>query len=408
MSEEQAREQGREQGQGQGRWHDRLGRLAPREEGFTSRLRSVAVTARVGTWLGVCFGIAFLTGLVSHYAQNVSHPVPFPTSPAWGYRVTQGLHVITGYAAVPLLLVKLWSVYPSLFAKPPRRLRALALEALERLSILLLVGSAVFLLVTGVQNVSHWYPWGFSFRSTHYAVAWVAVGSIALHVAVKLPRIRHALSHDVEDTALDRPWGTRPGPLSRRGLLRATWLATGVAVLTTAGMAVPWLRQVSVLAVRTGEGPQGVPINKAAEDAGVVQSAQDPDYRLEVVNGDRVVRLSRADLEALEQRTEELPIACVEGWSASGTWTGPRVRDLLDLVEAPAGVGAVVTSLQESGPFRVTLLQREFVDDERTLLALGLSGEPLSIDHGYPARVIAPNRPGVLQTKWVRRIEVEA
>ncbi|MEP7092226.1 MAG: molybdopterin-dependent oxidoreductase [Nocardioidaceae bacterium] len=35
-----------------------------------------------------------------------------------------------------------------------------------------------------------------------------------------------------------------------------------------------------------------------------------------------------------------------------------------------------------------------------------LNGEALSIDHGYPARLIAPNRPGVLQTKWVARIEV--
>lgn len=379
----------------------------PDESSFTSRLRSAAVTARVGAVLGVCFGICFLTGLVSHYAQNASHPVPFPTSPAWGYRVTQGLHVITGYAAVPLLLVKLWSVYPALFARPPRAVRALAVELLERLSILLLVGSAVFLLVTGVQNVTHWYPWGFSFRSTHYALAWVAIGSIVLHVAVKLPRIRHALTHDVDDPTLDRPGATAPGPLSRRGLLRATWAASALAVLSTAGMAVPWLRDVSVLAVRSGEGPQGVPVNKAAEDAGVVQSATDPDYRLEVVHGDRRVRLSRADLEAMQQRTEELPIACVEGWSASGTWTGPRIRDLLDLVGAPEGASAVITSLQESGPFRVTLLQQEFVSDPRTLLALRLAGEPLVLDHGYPARVIAPNRPGVLQTKWVRRIEVQ-
>ena len=40
-------------------------------------------------------------------------------------------------------------------------------------------------------------------------------------------------------------------------------------------------------------------------------------------------------------------------------------------------------------------------------LALGLAGEPLALDHGFPARLIAPNRPGVLQTKWVRELEVE-
>ena len=46
--------------------------------------------------------------------------------------------------------------------------------------------------------------------------------------------------------------------------------------------------------------------------------------------------------------------------------------------------------------------------DHRTLLALDLEGEPLALDHGYPCRVIAPNRPGVLQTKWVESLEVVA
>jgi DMSO/TMAO reductase YedYZ molybdopterin-dependent catalytic subunit len=271
-----------------------------------------------------------------------------------------------------------------------------------------LVGSALFLLVTGLQNISHWYPWAFSFRSTHYAMAWIAIGSLVLHVAVKLPLVRHALSHDVEDTELDRPGATEPGPLSRRGLLRATWLATGAVVLATAGSTVPFLRRVSVLAVRSGEGPQGVPINKTAEDAGVIDAARDPGWRLEVVNDTRSVSLSREELLALPQHSEELPIACVEGWSASGTWSGVRLRDLLDLVEAPSDAEVVLTSLQESGPFRVTLLQSGFVEDDRTLVALGLSGEELVLDHGFPARLIAPNRPGVLQTKWLARIEVRA
>ncbi|GHJ61042.1 molybdopterin-binding protein [Nocardioides sp. OK12] len=379
----------------------------PDETSFSSRLRSAAVSARVGTVLGVCFAVAFLTGLVSHYAQNPSQPVPFPTSPAWGYRLTQGLHVISGTAAVPLLLVKLWTVYPLLLARPSLRLRRLVVELAERLSILLLVGAALFLLVTGLQNVSHWYPWAFSFRSTHYAMAWIAIGALVLHVAVKLPVIRHALGHDVDDTTHDRSeHGDHEGRLSRRGLLRATWVATGAVVLATAGSTVPWLRRVSVLAVRSGEGPQGVPVNKTAEDAGVTDLARDPGYRLEVVNGARSVSLTREDLLALPQRSEELPIACVEGWSASGTWSGVRLRDLLDLVEAPPGSEVVLRSLQESGPFRVTLLPANFADDDRTLVALGLAGEELDIDHGYPARLIAPNRPGVLQTKWLGTIEV--
>jgi DMSO/TMAO reductase YedYZ molybdopterin-dependent catalytic subunit len=54
------------------------------------------------------------------------------------------------------------------------------------------------------------------------------------------------------------------------------------------------------------------------------------------------------------------------------------------------------------------VLPAAFTADPRSLLALALDGAPLSLDHGFPARVIAPDRPGVLQTKWVSRIEVLA
>lgn len=385
---------------------------APAPESFSTRLRGIAVTARVGTWLGVCFGVAFLTGLISHYAQNPDQPVPFPTSPAWGYQVTQGLHVVTGTMAVPLLLVKLWVVYPQLFARPPREIRRLAGEALERVSIAVLVSSAVFLLVSGLANAAQWYPWAFSFRSTHFAVAWIAIGALVVHVAVKIHLVRRGFAEgldgpdgDPERESADEP-AQRANGLSRRGLLRATWGSAAIAALATAGGTVPWLRDVSIFAVRSGEGPQGVPVNKSAVAAGVVEAAMSPDYRLRVQHGARSVTLTRADLAALTQRTERLPISCVEGWSATADWTGVRVRDLLDLVEAPRGSEVAVVSLQERGAFRRTTLQGNFADDDRTLLALAIGGEDLNLDHGYPARLIAPNRPGVLQTKWVTRLEV--
>ncbi len=220
-------------------------------------------------WLGISFGICFLTGLLSHYAQNPSQPIPFPTSPSWGYRVTQGLHVSSGTAAVPLLLVKLWSVYPRLFERPPSlRARQLARHALERVSVGVLVAAAIFQLATGLANTAQWYPWAFSFRATHYAMAWVAIGALLVHIAVKLPVIRDALTGDVDDTTHDRSDRGRQGVLSRRGLLRTTWLAGGVAVLATAGSAVPLLRRVSVFGVRSGDGPGGIPVNGAAKTPG--------------------------------------------------------------------------------------------------------------------------------------------
>jgi hypothetical protein len=379
----------------------------PDERDFTSWLRSPAVTARVGLWLGVCFGLAFVTGLVSHWAQTPSPWLPFPTSPSWGYRVTQGVHVISGTAAVPLLLVKLWTVYPKLLARPPREVRDLVVHGLERVSIAVLVAAAIFQLVTGLANAAQWYPWHFNFRPTHYALAWIAIGALVVHIAVKLPIIRGALTADVDSTAQDRPtMHAGPGVMSRRGLLRTTWAATGVAVLATAGATVPLLRKVSVLGVRSGDGPQGVPVNHSAVYRGVVPAATSASFRLTVAYGDRARQLSLADLRAMPQTTASLPIACVEGWSAGATWSGVPVRSLLDLVGAPAGSEVLVESLQEHGGERVSILAGNFSDHPHTLLALDLSGEPLSLDHGFPCRLIAPDRPGVLQTKWVGRMEV--
>lgn len=375
----------------------------PEESDFTSPLRHSAVAARVGSWLGICFAVAFVTGLLSHAAQSPTPWIPLPTRPTWGYQVTQGLHIAAGTAAVPLLLVKLWTVYPRLFARIPRPGAGLLLHAAERGSILVLVASAIFLLASGLANAAQWYPWDFRFRATHFALAWTAIGALLVHVAVKLPQIRQAWSEPVEEAAVMESRST----LSRRGLLRATWTAAGAVVVLTAGATVPWLRQVSLFAVRSGEGPQGIPVNKSAAAAGVVDLARSPAYRLVVTAGSRSVTLSRDDLAALPQHSVDLPIACVEGWSATGTWTGVRMLDLMALVGRSRG-DVRVTSLQGGGPFRASTLPTAFAEDPLTLLALSLNGEPLHLDHGYPARLIAPNRPGVLQTKWVTALEVEA
>jgi DMSO/TMAO reductase YedYZ molybdopterin-dependent catalytic subunit len=102
-----------------------------------------------------------------------------------------------------------------------------------------------------------------------------------------------------------------------------------------------------------------------------------------------------------------LPITCVEGWSSTGTWSGVRLRDLAELagVDAEAAEAEIV-SLQAGGRYRISIVAPPHLRDPRTLIALRLGGEPLAIDHGYPARLIAPNRPGVLQTKWIGRITV--
>lgn len=147
--------------------------------------RSARTTVVIGRLVATAFLVCFLTGLYSHLLQEPLPGMRFPTWPAV-YAFTQGLHVSVGIAIFPLLLGKLWTVYPRLFLWPPVRS---ARELLERASIALLVSSALLEPAIGLVNTYQWYPWPFPFRQTHYALAWVIVGSLAIHIAVKLPTI---------------------------------------------------------------------------------------------------------------------------------------------------------------------------------------------------------------------------
>lgn len=349
-------------------------------------------------WLGVAVAVCFVTGLISHFIQ---HPQPWfwwPTRPVWLYRFTQGLHVISGIAAIPLLVVKLWSVWPKLFERP---LIGGPVRQLERMSILVLVAALIFQLVTGLLNIAQWYVFGFFFPTAHYAMSYVAAGAVIVHIGVKLPVIRRALGEPIGDVADGGTVGA-----SRRTVLVGAGLAVGVATLVTAGQTIPWLRRFAVLAPRSGEGPQGVPVNRSAAAAGVLQSARAPDYTLSVVNGETARQFTLAELQAMPQATHRLPIACVEGWSADAEWTGVVLSDLVAAVGGLEDADVRMVSLEPPGPYSRTVLPASHARDSKTLIALQLNGEALHIDHGYPCRLIAATRPGVLQTKWLSRIEV--
>jgi DMSO/TMAO reductase YedYZ molybdopterin-dependent catalytic subunit len=64
-----------------------------------------------------------------------------------------------------------------------------------------------------------------------------------------------------------------------------------------------------------------------------------------------------------------------------------------------------VISLQRGGAFGEATLAANQVGDPDALLALRVDGADLSLDHGYPARIIVPALPGVHNTKWVGSIE---
>src|SRR5690349_8174766 len=98
-----------------------LRRRPPAQSDFRSPIHDPRVVARVGAVLGAAVVTAFLTGLLSHLHQHPTPWLPLPPVPAWGYRVSQGLHVAAGLAAIPLLLAKLYAAYPALFQQPRLR-----------------------------------------------------------------------------------------------------------------------------------------------------------------------------------------------------------------------------------------------------------------------------------------------
>lgn len=254
----------------------------PVEGDFRSPLHDERVVARLGVWLGSAFLICFLTGLVSHYEQHPVGWLPLGPRPVWGYRLTQGLHVTTGLACVPLLLAKLYAAYPRLFAKPP--VRSL-LHGIERASLGVLVASSLFEVSTGVLNVAQWYPFHFYFPPAHHAVAWLAMGSLAVHIAAKLPVTRRALTRPLADGA-EQPerFGADPSGRTRRGFVAGALLAASGVVLLSVGQTLRPLGWIAILSPRRpGVGPQGLPINRTAYAAGVGRTAIDPAWQLELV-----------------------------------------------------------------------------------------------------------------------------
>lgn len=147
-------------------------------EDFTSSVHRTRVVARLGIWLGFALLICFLTGLVSHVHQHPITWLPIQPSPAWAYRVSQGLHVVTGVACVPLLLAKMYAAFPRLFERP---MVGSPLRLLERGSIAVLVASSLLQVSTGAANIAQWYVFGFGFTQVHFALAWVSIGALALN-----------------------------------------------------------------------------------------------------------------------------------------------------------------------------------------------------------------------------------
>ena len=117
--------------------------------------------------------------------------------------------------------------------------------------------------------------------------------------------------------------------------------------------------------------------------------------------------LSYADLQAYEQESWLMDLNCVEGWSFTAKWTGPKLGDIL----ADAGVKseAVIAIFYTADvPTGYTSLRLDYIIEEDVLLALKLNDITLPYSRGFPFQVVAKSKYGYKWAKWVTRIELSS
>ncbi|MDY7099192.1 MAG: molybdopterin-dependent oxidoreductase [Pseudomonadota bacterium] len=133
-----------------------------------------------------------------------------------------------------------------------------------------------------------------------------------------------------------------------------------------------------------------------------------PDWKLSVRGlVDNPLRLSIDELKALPQRTQITRHDCVEGWSAIGEWTGPRLSALLDMARIRPEAKFIVFRCADTLYGRPYYESVDLIDayHEQTIIAHSLNGEPIPEKNGAPLRMRIERQLGYKHAKFLTVIE---
>lgn len=120
--------------------------------------------------------------------------------------------------------------------------------------------------------------------------------------------------------------------------------------------------------------------------------------------------LSFAELLDLDLEETWLTLTCVSnpvGGELAGNakWLGYPIRELLARARPQEGADMVLSTSADG--FSASTPLEALTDDRDALLAVGMNGEPLPLEHGFPVRMVVPGLYGyVSATKWVVELEV--
>ena len=125
---------------------------------------------------------------------------------------------------------------------------------------------------------------------------------------------------------------------------------------------------------------------------------------------EREITLSWAESIAKPLQEAVVTLMCVSNevggdLTGNAVWTGWPVRDLLALAGPKAGADMVLSTSADGWTAGTPLTA--LTDGRNALLAVGMNGEPLPVEHGFPVRMVVPGLYGyVSATKWVTELKV--
>ena len=139
-------------------------------------------------------------------------------------------------------------------------------------------------------------------------------------------------------------------------------------------------------------------------DVGIQPDIDVAEWRLEVTGlVDNPLQLTYDDILEYPSVTQVTYLYCMPGYEATGEWTGVPLKSILE--EAGYSGSAVSVVFYAADDYSSSIaLEKALMED--TILAYKLNGVTLPEEHGYPLRLVVPDKVGYKWVKWLVRIEL--